>query len=95
MSFSFQMTAASDEISPLLGQTQPASYNGNGRDVSSVDVEAEAEEQLEEPKKLSSYFVYVSAFFSRLVSALTKKLGDTYGNWHLPDCNGWHNRGVL
>lgn len=48
------MAATSDESSPLLGQTQNASYNGNGRDASNF------EEHLEEQKNVLSYVVYVS-----------------------------------
>ena len=61
------MTASSDENSPLLGQTQPAGYDGNGRDVSS------AEGQPEEPKKVSSYFVYVGPLSQTLFLLTTHK----------------------
>ncbi|KAF9445146.1 member of the major facilitator superfamily [Macrolepiota fuliginosa MF-IS2] len=47
------MAATSDENSPLLGEAHTAAYNGNRSDVSSV------EQQVEEPKKISSYLIYV------------------------------------
>jgi hypothetical protein len=49
------MTAMSDETSPLLAQNSNRSYNGDERNLSS------AEQQPEEPQKLTAYFIYVSA----------------------------------
>lgn len=51
------MTATSDETSPLLGRnTNHQSYNGNGPESDLSNVE---QQDVEEPKKLSSYFIYV------------------------------------